>query len=147
MEVGTPREEVAREPDSSLNVEVKADELFVVDKFALLPRVRVGCDCDVERAIIRTSHPTTQPPASNAADPRPATGAGDVVRAKPLGIVALSRVLGAQRLPERNLATGSGVGHHRLVLGTVHMCHHPRPHQHVGLHCEPYRAHDEWASL
>ena len=75
-------------------------------------------------------------PANNSADARVATGAGDVVSAKPLGIVAIGRVLRAQRLPERNLADAPSVANHSLVLGTVQVRHHPSTHQQVGLHIE-----------
>ena len=61
------------------------------------------------------------------------------VSAQPLGVVSIGRVLRAQRLPERNLATAPSVAYHSLVLGTVQVRHHPRTHQQVGLHIGLYK--------
>ena len=91
----------------------------------------------VQWAAVGAGNTTPHFPASNAADAPVATGASDVVRAQPLGIVAIGRVLRTQRLPEGDISTTTAQAHYSLVLGTVQVCHHPRTHQQVGLHFEP----------
>ena len=70
----------------------------------------------------------------DAADGCVARCAGDVVCTQPFCIVAWGGVLGGQRLAERSLAGTTTLANCSLVLGTVHMCHHPRTHQQWRVH-------------